>query len=169
MKNIALTGFMASGKSETSRELAKISSFRLVDTDELIVEREKRSVNDIFAQDGEEYFRKVEKEVIKEVSGMKNTIISTGGGVVLFAENIDNLRKSSIIFNLAPSFDVIAARIETSAQSRPLMKDKNIDEIRERFIQREPYYNNCDHKIEINETHTPLMIARRIWEIYKGV
>lgn len=169
MKNIALTGFMASGKTETSKELAKMTSFKFIDTDDLIVEREGRTINEIFASSGEEYFRKIEREIIKEVSEFKNSIISTGGGVVLFSENIDALRKNSIIFNLAPSFDVIKERIEIAAKTRPLMKNSNIDEIHERFIKRQPFYDNCDYKIEITSSHTPIMIAKKILEIYRGV
>lgn len=166
MKNIAITGFMASGKTETSKELSRISSFRLVDTDDMIIKRESKTINEIFEEKGEKYFREIEKQIIKEASRLKNTVISTGGGIVLFEENIGNLRKSSVIFNLAVPFDIIAMRIEEAAKSRPLMQNSSIDEIRERYIKRQPYYDNCDYKIEITPTHTPLMIAKQIWDIY---
>ncbi|MCH5185621.1 MAG: shikimate kinase [Oscillospiraceae bacterium] len=169
MKNIVLTGFMASGKTETSKDLSRITSFKLVDTDDMIVKREGKSINEIFSENGEEYFRKAESEIIKEVSGFKNSVISTGGGVVLNKENIENLRVNSIIFCLSPSFDVIKERMEEAAKSRPLMKNAGIDEIYQRFLQRQPYYDNCDYKIDITSVHTPLMIAKRIWEIYKEV
>ncbi len=169
MKNIAITGFMASGKTETSKELAKISGFKFVDTDDMIVRREGRSINEIFERDGEEYFRQKEYETVLEAGKMRNTIISTGGGVVLSEDNMKALRENSVVFNLSPSFDVIKTRIEEAAKTRPLMKNSSIEEIHNRFMARIPYYSNCDYKIEIDFSHTPIMIAKKIWEIYRRI
>lgn len=168
MKNIVLTGFMASGKTETSKELAKISGFSLIDTDDMIVKKEGRTINEIFAQNGEKYFREVEKQIIKDMSETENSVISTGGGVVLFKENIENLRKNSVIFNLCVPFEIIAERIESAAASRPLMKNSSIAEIHERYIKRIPYYDNCDYKTEVTSDDTPIAVAKKIWDIYKG-
>lgn len=168
MKNIVLTGFMASGKTETAKELSKLSSFRLIDTDDMIVKKEGKTINEIFAEKGEEYFREIEKQIIKDISEMKNSVISTGGGVVLFKENIENLRKNSVIFNLSVPFEVIAGRIRDAAESRPLMKDSSIEEIHERYIGRMPYYDDCDHKIEVTSANPPLFVAKKIWEIYNN-
>ena len=99
-ENIVLTGMPGSGKSTIGKELSASLKKEFIDTDALIVEREKREISDIFATDGETYFRNVEKEVIKEVSLRKNVIISTGGGCILNPENIKNLKANGRIFFL---------------------------------------------------------------------
>lgn len=166
MKNIVITGFMASGKTETAKELSKLSGFRLIDTDDMIVKKEGKTINEIFAAKGEEYFRDIEKQIIKDISEMKNSVISTGGGVVLFKENIENLRRNSVIFNLSVPFEIIAERIQEAAKSRPLMKDSSIEEIHGRYISRMPYYDNCNHKIEVTSADPPIVVAKKIWDIY---
>ena len=99
-ENIVLTGMPGSGKSTIGKELSASLKKEFIDTDALIVEREKREISDIFATDGETYFRNVEKEVIKEVSLRKNVIISTGGGCIINPENIKNLKANGRIFFL---------------------------------------------------------------------
>ena len=78
--NIVLTGFMATGKTEISKAISEISKYNLVDTDDMIVEQEGITINEIFDKCGEEYFRKTECEVIKKAAEMKNVVIATGGG-----------------------------------------------------------------------------------------
>ncbi len=68
------------------------------------MEQEGITINEIFDKCGEEYFRKTECEVIKKAAEMKNVVIATGGGVVLNEQNIENLRKTGVIFNLSPDF-----------------------------------------------------------------
>ena len=86
--NIVLTGFMATGKTEISKAISEISKYNLVDTDDMIVEQEGITINEIFDKCGEEYFRKTECEVIKKAAEMKNVVIATGGGVVLNEQKI---------------------------------------------------------------------------------
>ena len=163
--NIVLTGFMASGKTTVGRRITELSDYEFIDTDEMIVEREGRSINDIFAADGEEYFRRVEREVIREAAKLDNKVISTGGGVVLNPENIEELRKNGIVFNLDPDFPVIEQRVTRAAQTRPLMQNQSIEDIKKRFDDRKPLYDNCDYKIHITEQSTPSSSAKRILEI----
>ena len=160
--NIVLTGFMASGKTQISKCIAKMSGFNLVDTDQLIVERMKMSINEIFEKMGENEFRKIESDIIREVSELDNVIISTGGGVVLNKENMDNLRKNGVIVNLAPSFDVIVARLENARRTRPLLKDDDISQIEKRFNDRFPFYADCDIKIPVSNDRSPKYYANEI-------
>lgn len=160
--NIVLTGFMASGKTQISKCIAKMSGFNLVDTDQLIVERMKMSINEIFEKMGESEFRKIESDIIREVSELDNVIISTGGGVVLNKENMDNLRKNGVIVNLAPSFDVIVARLENARRTRPLLKDDDISQIEKRFNDRLPFYADCDIKIPVSNDRSPKYYANEI-------
>ena len=111
--NIVLTGFMASGKSAISKVLKdKLPDYSLIDTDALIVDRMSMTINEIFDKYGEEEFRRIEYEVICEVSKLNNTIISTGGGVVLNKDNINELRENGVIVNLSPDFETIKEAYE---------------------------------------------------------
>ena len=85
--NIILIGFMGVGKSAISRRLKKLTDMKEVDTDAMIVERENMSISDIFAQKGEEAFRNMETELLRELKQEKNLIISCGGGMALRDEN----------------------------------------------------------------------------------
>lgn len=165
--NIVLTGFMAAGKTEISKAIAAMSSYTLYDTDDMIEKKCGMSINEIFDTHGEKYFRQIEKEVVREASEFKNAVIATGGGVVLDKENIDVLRNTGIIFNLAPDFSVIRERVETARKTRPLMKNESIDEIKKRFNDRLPFYADCDYKIKIINGRSPRSYAMEILKIAK--
>lgn len=160
--NIVLTGFMATGKTEISKAIAKISDYTLIDTDDMIVEAAKMSINDIFAQYGEEYFRELEHKCVCEAAQMDNMVIATGGGVVLNKENIKALRKNGKIVNLAPEFSVIEERLNKAAATRPLLKGQDIEAVKKRFEDRLPFYADCDIKIEVTNGKTPEEFAREI-------
>ena len=165
--NIVLTGFMATGKTQISQCLAERLGYELRDTDEMIVESAGMSINDIFAQFGEEHFRRIEAEIIKQAAKGDRAIISTGGGVVLNPQNIDVLRGNGIIVNLSPEFKVIQERIAEAAATRPLMKGQSIEEIKKRFDDRKPFYDNCDIKINVTNDKTPMEHAEEIINILK--
>lgn len=166
--NIVLTGFMASGKTSVSEAIAKISGMRLVDTDEMIVRHAGMSINDIFEQRGEDAFRKMEHEIIAEASRLDNCVISTGGGVPLNKDNMQALRGNGIIFNLSPDFEVILSRLEDARSTRPLLKNSETEEIRERFEQRKPFYADCDHSIHVTDGRTPESYATEILELFRN-
>lgn len=163
--NIVLTGFMASGKTVISEAIAQISRYTVIDTDEMIVKKAGMSVNEIFSRFGEEHFRELEHGAVREAASMENAVISTGGGAVLNKENIDVLRKTGIIFNLAPEFNVIEARLEEARKTRPLLQQDSIEEIKKRFENRKPFYDNCDFKIKVVNGRTPRSYAMEILKI----
>ena len=163
--NIVLTGFMASGKTEISKAIAEMSKYNLVDTDDLIVKKMNMTINEIFDKYGEEHFRKIEHETVKEVSEMKNAVIATGGGVVLNKQNVEVLRKTGRIFNLSPDFAVIKERLEEARKTRPLLKHDSIENIEKRFNDRKPFYDDCDYKISVINGRTPRSYAIEILEI----
>ncbi|MEI8012153.1 MAG: shikimate kinase, partial [Candidatus Omnitrophota bacterium] len=102
-KNIVLVGFMACGKTFTSRELASRLGRDRVSTDELIEVREGRVIKDIFAQSGEPYFRRVEHEVVQDCSGRQGLVIDCGGGVAANEGNFNALKATGISFYLYAS------------------------------------------------------------------
>lgn len=165
MKNIVLTGFMGTGKSTVGILLAKKLGRKFIDTDAVIVDREGRSISDIFAHNGEEYFRRVECEVIESLSKLSNCVISTGGGTVLRAKNIENLKKNGIVINLSASVDTIYKRTSESGK-RPLLDKKTPSQIEKMLHERADAYANNNFCIVVDD-QTPMTISDKIIEIYK--
>jgi len=132
------------------RELAKRLGMKYIDTDEMIQKREGRGIPEIFAQDGESYFRKIETQVVKEVSKLEGYVISTGGGVVLNRENMEALKKRGYLVCLKATPEVILRRIKEEGEERPLLKGfvdqkKRIQELLEK---RNPLYKQVDFVID---------------------
>ena len=145
IENIVLTGMPGSGKSTIGQLLSTELGKEFIDTDALIVEKEKREISDIFAKDGEAYFRDAEAEVIKEVSLKKNCIISTGGGAILREENVKNLAANGKIYFLdRKPEDLIPT------DDRPLANEKS--KIMKLYEERLPIYKStCDKIINAEE------------------
>ena len=165
MKNIVLTGFMATGKTTVGTLLAKKLGRRFIDTDALIAEHEQKTIPEIFLENGEKYFRQIESEIIAEVSNLSNCVISTGGGAVLIKKNIDNLRKNGVIVNLNASPQVIAERTNQDNQ-RPLLEQKTKAQIEKMLTERAPYYADNDFSIDVDNL-SPIIIAEQIISMYK--
>jgi len=141
--NIALIGFMGAGKSSVGRALAGRLRKRYVELDALIEKRSGKSINDIFASEGETAFRMLEAELTAEVAGGKNQVIACGGGVVLNQVNIDNLKESSAVIYLEASPEVILQRTAGS-KARPLLKNTDREStIRKLLEMRLPLYNKA--------------------------
>ncbi len=117
--NIILVGMPGSGKTTVARELKKVTGFRVVDTDALIVERHGE-INEIFLKLGEKTFRDYESEIIAEVCKSSGAIISTGGGSVLREENARLMKNCGKIVYLRASVETILKRTATD-NSRPLL------------------------------------------------
>ena len=146
--NIYLVGFMGTGKTSVGRQLAKQKKWNFVDLDELIELQQQRRIVDIFAQDGEPYFRKVEKKVLKQVSSQKKFVVACGGGVVLDSGNIKLMKKTGILICLCATCEAILKRVSASS-SRPIL---NVAKPRERIElllkMRAPYYLQADKSID---------------------
>jgi shikimate kinase len=146
--NIVLAGFMATGKTSVARAVASKMGMKYIDIDDIIEEREKRPIRVIFKEDGEKYFRQVEKKVAKEISEQDNFVVATGGGVVIDEENVRNLKKNGIIICLSAAVDVILQRTACSS-CRPLL---NVDDPKRRIETlleaRAPFYARADYTID---------------------
>ena len=131
-QTIALTGFMAVGKSAVGRTLARRLKRRFVDLDKVIEKTEGMKVHDIFAQKGEAYFREREKLALAEVLKHENQVIATGGGAIIDEENLRLLRDQALLICLTASPDALLKRVGSGSQ-RPLLKDADrksrIDEL----------------------------------------
>lgn len=161
MKNIVLTGFMGTGKTEVGRLLARKLGYKFIDADSVIEEDQKMPITEIFKRFGEPYFRDIESKVIKRLSEMEGVVISTGGGAVLRQENMDNLRKNGIIICLMASPETIYERTKKDT-SRPLLQVENpLQRIKELLDFRRPYYEKADIMID-TDGKTPEEVAREI-------
>lgn len=142
--NIALIGFMGTGKTAVGQLLAKKLGRRFFELDLLIEQKARKSIPDIFQQDGEITFRELEIEVTKEVSKDKNLVIACGGGIVLNKINIDRLRQQSRIVYLTASPGVILERVANEEGQRPLLEvDSPTLTIREMLSFRKPFYERA--------------------------
>lgn len=160
-KNIVLTGFMGTGKTEVGKELLRLTGFTLIDADEEIVKSQGMPITEIFRQFGEPYFRDIETKIIKEISKRKNAIISTGGGAVLKEENMSVLRENGIIICLFASPETIIKRTGND-NSRPLLQVEDpLKKIKELLDYRTPFYEKADVMID-TEGKSPFEIAEEI-------
>ncbi len=141
MQNIVLIGFMGVGKGSVAREVIKLSNYIALDTDDLIESMENRKVKKIFAQEGEPYFRNLERKVAKWLAkSVQNTLISTGGGFF----KVPDLNKIGKVVLLHADFNTIYDRIvshpnaKQKLKKRPLFQD--IEKARALYDEREPQY-----------------------------
>lgn len=163
--NIILIGFMASGKSVVAKKLAKKLKMPMLDTDTLIENKEGTKIKDIFRIHGEPYFRNLEKKMVKRISRLKGMIVSTGGGIVLNAENRRALRKCGAVFYLKTSPNVILKRIKKiRGNERPLLMGKVDlrDETKRLLKLREPYYCACAHCVIDTSSMTVGEVVKKI-------
>ena len=142
--NLALIGFMGTGKTTVGRLVAEALHFEFLDTDELIQTRTGKSITDIFAQDGEPAFRALEQQVICELSTKIRTVIATGGGLPTNLENLALLKSFALVVCLWSSPAKIWDRVKNQSH-RPLLHDPNPqNKIRELLATRKPFYQQAD-------------------------
>lgn len=142
--NLALIGFMGTGKTTVGRLVADILNFGFVDTDEQIQNKTGRTIADIFARDGEAKFRALEHDTVLELSILKHTVISTGGGLPTNPENLAQLKSYALVVCLWSSPEKIWERVRHQTH-RPLLHDPDPQQkIRDLLAAREPYYKQAD-------------------------
>lgn len=120
--NIVLIGFMGSGKSTISRALSKVFAMDVIEMDQVIAEREGMSISEIFEVHGEEYFRNLETELLRELQNRKGVVISCGGGVPMREENVVEMKKNGKVVLLTASAETILERVKNN-HDRPLLEN----------------------------------------------
>lgn len=138
--NIVLIGFMGTGKSTVSRYLSDTYGMKTAEMDQIIAEREKRSISDIFETDGEDYFRNLETKLLKELQSWNNTVISCGGGAALRKENIAEMKKNGRVVLLTATPRTVYERVKDSEERPILNGNKNVDYITELLEKRREKY-----------------------------
>ena len=148
-RSIFLIGMMGSGKSSTGPVLAEILKYKYVDLDVLIEKLTKKTIDKVFSEEGEEYFRDLETQCLQEIIKLPSVVVSTGGGVVLKKENWGILRQGIIVW-LDINKEIVLNRLNSKDNIRPLLKG-NIDiKYEEIFETRKDIYAQADLRVEIN-------------------
>ncbi|MEA5618395.1 shikimate kinase [Cronbergia sp. UHCC 0137] len=166
--NLYLIGMMGVGKTTVGGLLAKQLGYKFIDTDEVIVQAAGKSINELFSEEGEQGFRRLESDVLAQVCAYTKLIIATGGGIVLRQENWSYLHHGLIVW-LDASVEILIKRLAED-HTRPLLQDSDLkDKVRSLLEQRQHLYFQADLRITITESETPEQIANRILEIIPSI
>ena len=142
--NLALVGFMGTGKSSVGRQVAHLLHFVYLDTDQVIEARAGKPIARIFEEDGEPAFRALERRVVQELTQRRKTVISTGGGLPVDDANLASLKTHALVVCLWASPEAIYERVR-GHEHRPLLNQPDPQaKIRELLAIREPYYRQAD-------------------------
>jgi len=170
MKKIILLGYMGSGKTTIAHLLSEKLEIPCFDLDDLIENETKLSVQNVFEQKGEIYFRKIESQIFKNTISQKGQfILSLGGGTPCYAENHLLLNGETVIsIYLKASIDTLYKRLLIEKKQRPLVADKSEDELKEfiakHLFERSYFYNQARFKVVIDDKK-PYEIVTEIMKI----
>lgn len=163
--NVILAGMPGSGKSVVSMSLASKLGWKAVDTDSVIVER-YGEISKIFADYGEEYFRKIENEIIEKLASNDNTIVATGGGSLINTQNCAALRASGKIVYLKTGVDELAKRLKGDT-TRPLLSGDIEANLKNLYDRRAKIFEAAADYTVQTDGLTPDEIAEKIVELLK--
>ena len=154
MKRIILIGYMGAGKTTVGKALSKELGIIFYDLDWYIESRMRKTVSEIFAERGEEGFRKIEYNMLHEVAEFEDVIISCGGGTPCFFDNMDYLNQQGQVVYLKADPEVLYKHLMMAKVERPLIKGKSHDEllafIREQLEKREPFYSKARYTLDVS-------------------
>lgn len=155
MKRIFLIGYMGAGKTTAGRELARMLGLEFIDLDHFIQARFQKTVSEIFKEVGESEFRNIERNMLKEVGEFENVVVSTGGGTPCFFDNIDYMNQVGTTIYLKATPEALSSRLNTCKEKRPLIKDKNEEElfvfVSDSLQIRDPFYTQAHIIFETEE------------------
>ena len=154
MRRIILIGYMGSGKTTVGKALSKETGMMFYDLDWYIESRMRKTVSQIFAERGEEAFRKLEHSMLHEVAEFEDVIISCGGGTPCFFDNMDYLNQQGDVVYLKASPEVLYNHLLMAKVERPLLKGKSSEEliayITEHLKERAPYYEKARYTLDVD-------------------
>ena len=166
--NVILCGMMGAGKTTIGIKVAEVTDLRWYDTDELIVDKHGK-ISDIFEYYGEEHFRRLETEVVKELSQEDGLVISSGGGLVLRTENSELLKKNGVVVFLRATVETLVGRLGLF-NDRPLLQGKESvvgQKLTELMQERTPVYEGVSDYIVDVDGKTPSETADEIVKLLK--
>lgn len=154
MIRIILIGYMGAGKTTIGKALSKELGIIFYDLDWYIENRMRKTVSQIFAERGEEGFRKIEYNMLHEVAEFEDVIISCGGGTPCFFDNMDYLNQQGQVVYLKAEPEVLYKHLLMAKVERPLIKGKSQEElltfISEQLERREPYYSKARYTLDVS-------------------
>jgi shikimate kinase len=149
---VYIIGFMGSGKSTAGRKLAAALGWSFIDLDRKIEETAGKPIPQIFKQDGEDHFRKIEADVLRSLGKNKKTVVSTGGGTPCHGDNMDYMLKTGVTVYLKMTPDQLAKRLLGTSGERPLLKsipdDQLMEFIKEKLDHREEWYSKANITVD---------------------
>jgi shikimate kinase len=163
--NLVLVGFMGTGKTVTGRRVAARLGREFVDMDAVITARSGRSIPQIFAREGEAYFRKLERALVQELAARQDLVISAGGGAVLDPENLRDFERTGVTVCLTATPEAVLRRVGRSSR-RPLLEgdDKN-QRIRNLLEKRKALYESIARQVDTTE-RTPDEVATLVLAVF---
>lgn len=158
MKRVFLIGYMGVGKTTIGKLLSKELDVEFIDLDKYIENRYRKTIKEIFFEKGEDKFRIIECEMLREVSTFQNVLISTGGGTPCFFDNMEVMNRQGITVYVKASVEQLVSRLVASKNVRPIIHNKSPKELKqfvtEHLAQRENYYSKA--KLTY---HTDLLVS----------
>lgn len=149
---IFLLGYMGCGKTSIGKKLAKKINFQFLDLDKLIEKQEKQTIQQIFQEKGEGYFREIETKVLEQTFCLKNTVVATGGGTPCFFQNIENINKNGISVFIDMPTKALEYRLKNTKNKRPLLLNLKEEEylsfIEKQLSKRIPFYSKAKLTID---------------------
>ena len=165
-KNLTLTGMMGVGKTTIGKILAKKLNYKFVDVDKLIEDKEGSTINFIFKNKSESYFRKIENDITLAELKNFNSVISMGGGAFLNSSIRKSAKKLSTSFWLDVPIDELIKRLKKN-NKRPLLFKKNTNgEVKKIYFDRKKIYNEADYRIKCDSLRSE-EIVRKILYLYE--
>ncbi|MDR3252524.1 MAG: shikimate kinase [Tannerella sp.] len=158
MTRIFLIGYMGAGKSTIGKALARRMNLTYIDTDCFIENRYHKLIRDIFASEGEEKFRAIEHGVLREISEYEDVIVSTGGGLPCFNDNMSLMNERGITVYLNVSIEELVSRLEASKTVRPVLQNRRgkelTDFVRESLELRKVFYEQASIRFDVENMLT---------------
>tara|TARA_Y100000766_G_scaffold265158_1_gene258515 strand:- start:230 stop:787 length:558 start_codon:yes stop_codon:yes gene_type:complete len=168
-RSIFLIGMMACGKSKTGPKLSELLRYKYVDLDKLIETIVKKKIYQMFEDDGEEEFRELETNCLKETIKIPSLVVSTGGGIVTKAENWGVLRQGIIIW-IDTKPEVAIERLKKNIDSRPLLQGEDLNNLYMRIFQsRKNLYSQADLRVEVDNENIHEVATKIIYAIHKKI
>ncbi len=167
---IFLLGLTGAGKSTVGKLLANKLGYPFIDLDEVIKYETKRTIEDIFAKEGEEYFRKLENKYLKKVASVDRRVIATGGGTPCYHDSMDFIKRSGLSLFLYTPLELVTERLFNSDPSnRPMLKGKSKEELHQflsdKLNERLPFYSRADFSIDTNMAEHPDKVASMLFVV----
>ena len=148
-------GFMGCGKTATGRRLAQKIGWQWLDTDKFIEHRYRKTCSELFEEIGEERFREIEHKILLEIAEFQNVVISCGGGLPCYNNNVEIMKSSGATFYLKETPENLFERLKKAKVERILLKNKTENELKnyifETLPKREKFYQQAHFTIKINE------------------